>query len=171
MRAGVFRCSSPGCPPPFLFFSFSRGVTERTREAASHQSPASRRTERRTKGGQGHLQRKKKDENAQHRCQGRSLEFWRTSATSALAPHPQPRSPENARKAASAGATGDQRHGRRLHKAGGGTTARPLRQCQAPAPAPAPVPAPAPATSASRKRPPLAPAPRETSATEDASTR
>jgi hypothetical protein len=41
--------------------------------------------------------------------------------------HPQPRSPGNARKAARASAAGDQRHGRRLHKAGGGTTARPLR--------------------------------------------
>jgi hypothetical protein len=36
-----------------LFFFLSGGVTERTREAATHQNPASRRTERRTKGGQG----------------------------------------------------------------------------------------------------------------------
>jgi hypothetical protein len=32
-----------------FFFFLSGGVTERTREAASHQNPASRRTERRTK--------------------------------------------------------------------------------------------------------------------------
>ncbi len=38
---------------PKLFFFSSGGVTERTREAASHQNPASRRTERRTKEGQG----------------------------------------------------------------------------------------------------------------------
>ncbi len=35
------------------FFFLSGGVTERTREAASHQNPASRRIERRTKEGQG----------------------------------------------------------------------------------------------------------------------